>query len=101
MNRSIFFKFTFIFLLLYSNLLSQNLVPNGGFEEHVGCPTKYLLYNNGHNWNIKLWDTPTYNGTPDYYNKLCHKIFANQESSDSIFYYKRDVHINVEAIKTF
>jgi len=53
---------TFLPLFVYG----QNLVPNGGFEEHHYCPKEHgkLIF-------LKFWHSPN-NGTPDHFN-LCNE----------------------------
>lgn len=51
-----------LLFLLYETTHSQNLIPNGGFEQYSGCP----------NWVAQLdstlsWFNPTF-GSPDYFN---------------------------------
>jgi Secretion system C-terminal sorting domain len=54
--------FTFLLLLSQSVCYSQNLVPNGGFEEHTACPeTLANLDGFCNSWY-------SYSGTCDYFN---------------------------------
>ncbi len=54
----------FIFLLISANLVSQNLVPNPGFEEIIRCPQTFTLRRS--DFVIPGWTSPT-TGTPDHF----------------------------------
>ena len=54
----------FILIQFFTGIISsQNLIPNGDFEEYIGCPT-----NIGQIDSASYWFQPT-SGTSDYYNK--------------------------------
>jgi OmpA-OmpF porin, OOP family len=55
-------KLTVIFLLLFTELLAQNLVSNPSFEDTISCPTSTNQLN-----RAKFWTNPTLT-SPDYYN---------------------------------
>ena len=60
--------------IIVSNLLiSQELVPNSGFEEYVVCPETYTMLNQ--KIDIPHWYSPT-KATPDYFN-ACSKLNVN------------------------
>lgn len=52
------------FLVTY-NLPAQNLVPNGSFEEYLGCPGGHSQHPS--EFRVMSWRTLTF-GTPDYFN---------------------------------
>lgn len=52
----------FLFILLFSTLSSQNLVPNPSFETYTSCPNSADQLG-----NAKPWFKPS-TGTPDYFN---------------------------------
>ncbi|MEO9511680.1 MAG: OmpA family protein [Flavobacteriaceae bacterium] len=54
----------FIFTLIFSSSVSQNLVHNGGFEDFVECPIKMSNLNK----DAEFWSAPTL-GTTDYFNE--------------------------------
>lgn len=76
-------KLYFVFILFFSSeiLNSQNLVPNGDFEQYIGCPTfQYQLD------STKFWINPSawnmgYFGTPDYYNQCSSGTIVNIPSN--------------------
>ena len=59
-----------IILLGPFRLVSQNLIPNAGFEHKNSCPTKDSHYAT----LAKGWTNPT-NGTPDYYNSCGDRFY--------------------------
>ncbi|UII75027.1 OmpA family protein [Flagellimonas sp. HMM57] len=54
----------FFFTLMFSSMVSQNLVHNGGFEDFVECPVKMSNLNK----DAEYWSAPTL-GTTDYFNE--------------------------------
>lgn len=60
-------------LVSSTNLIAQNLVPNGSFEQYKDCPHSYTEL--GETFDIEEWYSPT-RGTPDYFNK-CSKFNVN------------------------
>jgi len=63
--RSLSF-FGLILLLPFSGN-SQNLVPNPGFEENIGCPGPFVYLTNTKNWT----SVANHSGTPDLFWKDC------------------------------
>jgi outer membrane protein OmpA-like peptidoglycan-associated protein len=62
--------FIFLFCFFFSfNLRSQNLVPNGGFENHRACPGNYTQ--DPAEFRVDSWTSPSI-GTPDYFNACSH-----------------------------
>lgn len=61
--------FCLIFLMIL-NAVTQNLVPNGDFENYEECPTHYTRWirSNRYYHLIPGWNYPTA-GTPDYFNR--------------------------------
>jgi OmpA-OmpF porin, OOP family len=53
------------FCFITFNLRSQNLVPNGGFENYRACPGNYIQ--NPAEFQVDSWASPSI-GTPDYFN---------------------------------
>ena len=52
----------FLFIFFGFSALSQNLIPNAGFEHNVACPQNYNQIS-----KARGWSNPT-KGSPDYYN---------------------------------
>ena len=65
MNFSRFIFLTSSSLFLSPALLSQNLVPNGSFEQYAACPGSYT--EQGSEFGVESWRSLT-RGTPDYFN---------------------------------
>lgn len=65
-----FRKAVFALCFLTQNLIGQNLVPNGSFEEYNICPRNITPYKQ--DIDIPYWYSPT-KGSPDYYNS-CSKF---------------------------
>ncbi len=65
-NKTVFFSILICFVFLF-NARTQNLVPNGSFEEYYSCPTANDL-NDGQFELCKYWWKPTM-GTSDYFNR--------------------------------
>ena len=60
----------FLFLLCsVSAVQGQNLVPNGGFENHRACPGDYTQ--DPAEFYVDSWSSPNI-GTPDYFNVCSH-----------------------------
>jgi OmpA-OmpF porin, OOP family len=53
------------FFSLGINVIAQNLVPNGGFENHSACPGDYTQ--DPAEFYVTSWASPSI-GTPDYFN---------------------------------
>ena len=66
---------------------SQNLIPNGSFEQYTSCPTQASEID-----SVLYWMTPSW-GTPDYFN-LCgntaystpENFAGNQQPYDGVAY---------------
>lgn len=82
---------TFISLIITTNLVAQNLIPNPSFEDSHCCPSTYSMF-----YCIQGWAAPT-KGTTDYYSscELKHytpivrtptNFFGHQEPVDGIAY---------------
>jgi len=69
-KKSEFLKINLYLLILvvvfYSSAYSQNLVPNGSFEDHTACPNTQstTIINYAQNWM-----NPSTMGSPDYYHQ--------------------------------
>lgn len=60
--KSICFIIILSTLFFQKTLVSQNLVPNGGFEDTINCPDfEFQLY------NTKFWFTPLYSKSTDFF----------------------------------
>jgi len=62
--------FTLLLFLPFLNCRSQNLVPNGDFEQYSGCPI-----GQGRIDSAIPWSRPTDGGTSDYYN-TCYTTYG-------------------------
>lgn len=72
-----------IILQLFGNFtFSQNLIPNGGFEQYYGCPNDYSQID-----SALFWTSPT-KGTPDYFNE-CAPSFPNVPYAVNGFQYAK------------
>ena len=79
------FTLFILYLLVSFHGFSQNLVPNGGFENHIGCPSG--------NWQInyaKPWFSASSTISPDYYDTCNHgnlgvpkNLFGSQLAQDN------------------
>lgn len=56
-----------VLLIVCSNCQGQNLVPNGDFEQYIGCPNSYAQFDSCLFWidPYLYWQY----GSPDYYNQ--------------------------------
>jgi hypothetical protein len=60
-----------LMLLLGTTVFAQNLVPNSGFDQMIGCPTALSMLD-----STASWQNPTINGTPDFFHQCSSPFFA-------------------------
>lgn len=72
MNQVKFYLIVITFLLNATICNAQNIVPNGSFEEHIGCPS-----GGGDILNCSIWFNPAIDGSggsPDYYHECATSV---------------------------